>query len=452
MSKEAYELGSVNMKTNFGGPRDKAAEKPHDFKRAWKMVLTYGKKQRVLLVCSLSASVSGALFSLFGPARLSAITDLISEGMSSQVFDTVAIANIGMHLMLLYGLSFVLTYLQSFLMVSLAQRLGFSLRNDFSKKLNRLPLSRFDSQSFGDLISRVTNDIDTITDSMRMALAEIVSAFTLFIGSVILMFQNNAILASIAVCASLGGFFLMSLIIRKSQKYFSGNSYYLGMINGHIEEIFAAHPVVKSFNGETSEKEHFSKYNDSLYINGWKSQFLSGIMMPVMEFVGNFGYVAVCVVGAIMTKNGLITFGTIIAFIVYVKLFTQPLSQVAQSMTSLQSAAAAAERVFGFLDEKEMADESEKTDNFEASNGHVIFDHVKFSYIPGHTIIHDFSVEVKPGQKVAIVGPTGAGKTTIVNLLMRFYELDSGRIIIDGKDIASMTRENVHSLFAMVLQ
>lgn len=452
MAKETYELGSVNMKTNFGGPRGKAAEKPHDFRNALKMLAGYSRKDMPLLIGSLIAAVGGALFSLLGPARLSAITDLISAGMDTQIFDITAIRMIAVNLLLLYALSFVLTYMQSFLMISLSQRMGFNMREDFSKKLNRLPLSRFDSQNFGDLISRVTNDIDTITDAMRMALAEIVSAVTLFAGSVILMLQTNVLLAFIAAGSSLIGFLMMNIIIRKSQKYFVGNSHYLGMINGHIEEIFATHPVVKSYNGETEEKTKFQQYNGSLFDNSWKSQFLSGIMMPIMEFAGNFGYVAVCIAGAVLTSRGSITFGTIIAFIVYVKLFTQPLGQVAQSATSLQSAAAAAERVFAFLNEPEMPDETDKIHDFKPSKGHVEFDHVKFSYVPGHPIIHDFSIEVKPGEKVAIVGPTGAGKTTIVNLLMRFYELDSGRIVIDGMDISKLSRENVHSMFGMVLQ
>ncbi|MCH4206968.1 MAG: ABC transporter ATP-binding protein/permease [Solobacterium sp.] len=452
MAKETYELGSVTMKTHLGGPRDKAAEKPHDFRNAWKMLLKYGRKELPILIGSLIAAVAGALFSLFGPAKLSTITDMVSDGISTGVFDLSAITHIGLNLLMLYGFSFGLMYLQNFLMVSLSQRMRFSMRDDCSRKLNRLPLSRFDSENFGDLMSRVTNDIDTITDAMRMALAEVVSAATLFIGSVILMYRTNSLLASIAIVSSLGGFLLMTLIIRKSQKYFSGNSYYLGLINGHIEEIFAAHPIVKSFNGELEERKHFMEYNDHLYENGWKSQFLSGIMMPVMEFVGNFGYVAVCVAGAVMAREGIITFGTIVAFIVYVKLFTQPLGQVAQSATSLQSAAAASERVFAFLDEPEMEDESEKKNDFVPHKGHVSFDHVKFSYVKGHPIIHDFSVDVKPGEKVAIVGPTGAGKTTIVNLLMRFYELDGGTITIDGMDISKMTRENVHRMFGMVLQ
>ena len=452
MAKHTYELGSVNMKSHMGGPRDKAVEKPHDFAGAWKMLIRDERKEKWLMICAVSASIGGALFSLFGPARLSAITDLISDGMNTQQFDMHAIISIGGGLLILYGISFGLTYAQSFMMVSLSQRVGRSMRSDFSRKLNRLPLSRFERGNFGDLISRLTNDIDTITDSLRMSLSEVISAAVLFTGSVLGMLLTNALLAVVAVAASLGGFFLMIFIIRKSQKYFSGNSYYLGLINGHIEEIYASHPVVKSFNGEASEQKRFDEFNDHLYENGWKSQFLSGIMMPVMEFVGNFGYVAVCVAGAVMARRGMISFGTIVAFIVYVKLFTQPLGQAAQAATSLQSAAAAAERVFAFLEESEMEKESDKVKDFVPEKGHVVFDHVKFGYLKDHTIIHDFCADIRPGDKVAIVGPTGAGKTTIVNLLMRFYELDSGHIYIDGIDIENMKRENVHELFGMVLQ
>ena len=452
MAKETYELGTVNMKTHFGGPREKAAEKPHDFKKAWLMLFKYGRKEMPLLIGSLAAAAAGALFSLFGPAELSAITDKVNEGMQTQIFDLSSITAIAMNLLMLYGLSFILTYMQSFMMVSLSQRMAFSMREDCSRKLNRLPLKKFDSQNFGDLISRVTNDIDTITDAMRMALAEVVSAAVLFIGAVILMVQTNVLLACIAAASSLMGFLMMNLIIRKSQKYFVGNSHYLGLINGHIEEIFASHPIVKVYNGERPEKKKFDEYNGDLYENGWKSQFMSGIMMPVMEFAGDFGYVAVCIVGAVLASQSKITFGTIVAFIVYVKLFTQPLGQVAQSATSLQSAAAAAERVFAYLNEKEMSDESNKINDFKPERGHVVFDHVKFGYVKNHTIIHDFSIDIKPGEKVAIVGPTGAGKTTIVNLLMRFYELDGGRILIDNKDITELSRENVHQLFGMVLQ
>ena len=452
MAKESYELGSVNMKTHMGGMRDKAVEKPHDFKNAWKMLYAYGRKYKLYLISSMIFAVGGAVFSLLGPARLSAITDLINAGINGGSIDLEKIGHIGLILALLYVISFTMTYLQSYLMVSLSMKMGWSMREDISHKLNRIPLSRFDSQNFGDLISRVTNDVDTITDAMRMSLAEIVSAATLFAGAVILMFQTNAEMAAIAIAASLGGFFLMNFIIRHSQKYFSGNSYYLGLINGHIEEIFAAHPIVKTYNGEEQGQKKFDGLNEKLFENSWKSQFLSGIMMPIMEFVGNFGYVAVCVVGAVLAKNGRITFGTIVAFIVYVKLFTQPLGQVAQAATSLQSAAAAGERIFAFLDEDEMADEKNKEGSFVSGKGHVVFDHVKFGYVPERTIIHDFSVDVRPGEKVAIVGPTGAGKTTIVNLLMRFYELQGGHIYIDGKDIASLTRENVHQMFGMVLQ
>lgn len=452
MAKEQYEFGQVNMKGDLGGRFAKAAEKPHDFKKAWLMILQYCLKFKFTLIAAMVATVGGAVFSLFGPDKLSRITDMIDAGIAAKAIDIDGIIAIGIQLVLLYVLSFALTYTQNYLLINLSQKTGKTMRTSISQKLNRIPLSRFDSASFGDLLSRVTNDVDTISDSMRQALGEIISALVLFIGSAVGMLLTNVVLAVVALTTSMVGFIFMNLIVRHSQKYFSQTSYNLGMINGHIEEMYAGHIIVKAYNGEAEGSRQFDEINEKLYQSSRKSQFYSGIMGPLMELSGNCGYLAVCVVGAILTQSGAISFGVIVAFIVYVKLFTQPLGQVAQAVTSLQSAGAAAERVFAFLDEDEMADESAKTKNFVAPKGRVVFDHVKFGYVPGKTIIHDFSVDIATGQKVAIVGPTGAGKTTMVNLLMRFYELDGGRILIDGTDIASISRDNVHQLFGMVLQ
>ena len=451
MAKNEYTLGQARM-GGRGGGRFRVAEKPKDFKTAIAAMMRYATRFAPLFIGGLSCAIFATALTLFGPDRLGKITRYIEAGMNGQDFDLDGVVRTTTLLLLFYLASSLLTYGQSFLLITGTQRMLRSLRSEISHKLNRLPLSRYDSASFGDLLSRVTNDVDTIGESFNNAIAQLVTATVLFVGCVVLMLVTNLILGAVAITASLVGFFLMNQIIKRSQKFFSARQRYLGELNGHIEEIYAAHNIVKAFNGEEQATEEFSRLNQLLFESNWKSQFLSGIMGPMMEFIGNFGYLAVCVLGAVMTKNGQIGFDVIVAFIVYVKLFTQPLGQVAQSFTSLQSAAAASERVFSFLAEPEMEDESGKTKVLEAKNGEVEFEHVNFGYVPGRTIIHDFSAVIRPGMKVAIVGPTGAGKTTLVNLLMRFYELNGGRIKIDGVDISDITRENVHALFCMVLQ
>ena len=451
MAKNEYTLGQARM-GGRGGGRFRVAEKPKDFKTAIAAMMRYATRFAPLFIGGLSCAIFATALTLFGPDRLGKITRYIEAGMNGQGFDLDGVVRTTTLLLLFYLASSLLTYGQSFLLITGTQRMLRSLRSEISHKLNRLPLSRYDSASFGDLLSRVTNDVDTIGESFNNAIAQLVTATVLFVGCVVLMLVTNLILGAVAITASLVGFFLMNQIIKRSQKFFSARQRYLGELNGHIEEIYAAHNIVKAFNGEEQATEEFSRLNQLLFESNWKSQFLSGIMGPMMEFIGNFGYLAVCVLGAVMTKNGQIGFDVIVAFIVYVKLFTQPLGQVAQSFTSLQSAAAASERVFSFLAEPEMEDESGKTKVLEAKNGEVEFEHVNFGYVPGRTIIHDFSAVIRPGMKVAIVGPTGAGKTTLVNLLMRFYELNGGRIKIDGVDISDITRENVHALFCMVLQ
>ena len=451
MAKNEYTLGQARM-GGRGGGRFRVAEKPKDFKTAIAAMMRYATRFAPLFIGGLSCAIFATALTLFGPDRLGKITRYIEAGMNGQGFDLDGVVRTTTLLLLFYLASSLLTYGQSFLLITGTQRMLRSLRSEISHKLNRLPLSRYDSASFGDLLSRVTNDVDTIGESFNNAIAQLVTATVLFVGCVVLMLVTNLILGAVAITASLVGFFLMNQIIKRSQKFFSARQRYLGELNGHIEEIYAAHNIVKAFNGEEQATEEFSRLNQLLFESNWKSQFLSGIMGPMMEFIGNFGYLAVCVLGAVMTKNGQIGFDVIVAFIVYVKLFTQPLGQVAQSFTSLQSAAAASERVFSFLAEPEMEDESGKTKVLEAKNGEVEFEHGNFGYVPGRTIIHDFSAVIRPGMKVAIVGPTGAGKTTLVNLLMRFYELNGGRIKIDGVDISDITRENVHALFCMVLQ
>lgn len=342
-------------------------------------------------------------------------------------------------------------------MTTITNKFSKKLRAEISIKINHLPLRYFDKHSYGDILSRVTNDVDTISQTMNNSIGTLVSAVALFLGSLIMMFATNWQMALTAVISTIIGFGLMIVILSKSQKYFTAQQDELGNINGHIEEIYSGLNVVKAYNGIKSSNEKFDKINDKLYESARKSQFLSGLMQPIMGFIGNLGYVAVCIVGALLTMNGIIEFGTIVAFMIYIRLFTNPLSQIAQSTTQLQSTAAASERVFEFLEEEEMKDESDKTKKLDVNNvkGDIEFEHVKFSYQNDDGIkevIKDFSAKAKSGQKIAIVGPTGAGKTTMVNLLMKFYEINGGDIKIDGVSTKDLTRENIHDLFIMVLQ
>lgn len=364
-----------------------------------------------------------------------------------------AVVRVGTFLAVLYGLSLLFNYIQGFIMATVTQRVSKKLRTDISHKINRLPLSYYNRNSTGDVLSRVTNDVDLIGQMLNNSLGAFISAITSFVGALVMMFYTNWIMALSAILSTFAGFFLMALIMGKSQKHFFAQQQHIGMVNGYVEEMYSGHAIVKAYNGEKEAIRKFEEINEKLYNSAWKSQFLSGLMPPLMGFIGNFGYVVVCIVGALLATNGYITFGTIVAFMVYIRLFTNPLQQFAQIGTSLQSTAAAAERVFEFLAEEEMADESHKTTKLSSVKGDVEFRHVRFAYEgTDKLVIKDFSVHVKPGQKVAIVGPTGAGKTTLVNLLMRFNEMNDGDILIDGVSIKDMTRENVHSLFCMVLQ
>lgn len=354
----------------------------------------------------------------------------------------------------LYIISALLSYIETIIMTIISNNFSKKLRTNISKKINTLPLKYFDSHETGDVLSRVTNDVDTINQNMNNSLSTLVTSITLFIGSIIMMFITNWTMALTAILSSIIGFIFMGIILKNSQKYFIKRQKELGDLNGYIEEIYSGHNVVKAYNGEKEAFKSFNKLNKKLYTSNRKSAFYSGLMQPIMMFVGNFGYVAVCVVGAILTMKGYITFGVIVAFMVYVRLFTNPLAQIAQAMTNLQSTAAASERVFEFLDETEMADEKDKTGKLDKNkvSGKIEFKNVLFGYDDNKTIIKNFNVTVKPGEKVAIVGPTGAGKTTLVNLLMKFYEIKSGDILIDDVSIHNLTRENIHDLFIMVLQ
>lgn len=443
-----------------GGPMGGVVEKPKNFKLTMTKLINYCKRYLPSIMAAIIAAAAGTVLQIIGPDKLKELTNEIMKGLPAMVngkpvvgsIDLDTVADIAWILVGFYAAAFLLNYLQSFIMSTVTQIISKKMRTDISGKVNRLPLKYFDSTSYGDVLSRVTNDVDAIGQTLNQSIATLVSSITMFVGSLIMMFYNNWIMALTAVGASIIGFVLMMLIMGKSQKFFTAQQEDLGRINGHIEENYAGHNVVKVYNGSREARKTFEEINTSLYKSAWKSQFLSGLMMPLMGFVGNLGYVAVCVVGAALAMNGTISFGVIVAFMVYIRLFTQPLSQIAQAMNNLQRTAAASERVFEFLEEKELEDESDKTGKLQQIKGDVEFRNIKFGYLPEKTIIHNFSAKIKAGQKVAIVGPTGAGKTTMVNLLMRFYDLDAGEILIDGVPIHQVPRENVHEQFGMVLQ
>ena len=489
----------------------RAAEKSRDFKAAIKRLFNSLNTWKYFLIISLILAMVSAILALIAPNRLSDLTDTITLGISPNInekiiedimtdtnisnedkvefkelldsaqkedadinkvsddfdklpksiyeivkpkIDMAKVKSIAIFLGILYLVSAIFNYVQSILMTITSNKFAKKLRSSISKKINKLPLKYFDTHETGDVLSRVTNDVDMIAHNLNHSLTSLVSSLTLFLGSILMMFITNPIMAITAIISSLVGFSLMGVILGKSQKYFTQRQEQLGDLNGYIEEIYSGHNVVKAYNGEHQANKEFDNLNEKLYECNWKSQFLSGIMQPLMMFIGNFGYVAVCVVGALLVMNNIITFGVIVAFMIYVRMFTNPLSQIAQAMTSLQSIAAASERVFDFLDESEMTNESKLKGklNKDSVKGQIEFKNVKFGYDKNRTIINDFSVKVKPGEKIAIVGPTGAGKTTMVNLLMKFYEINSGDILIDGVSIKDLTRENIHDLFVMILQ
>ena len=377
------------------------------------------------------------------------IQKILSPKMNMDVILKIAIL-----LAILYILSAIFNYAEGLSMIKVANRYAKRLRTNISLKINKLPLKFFDHNLSGDILSRVTNDVDTIAQSLNQSLSTLVAAITLFIGSIIMMFVTNFVMAITAIISSLIGFILMFIILNKSQKYFTARQTELGKLNGYIEEVYSGLNVIRTTNAEEETIKEFDKLNDKLYICNRKSQFLSGLMQPIMSFIGNFSYVAVCIVGSFLVSKGIISFGVIVAFILYIRLFTNPLSQIAQAMTSLQSTAAASERVFGLLEEEEMAGESDITSYLDKNKvkGNIEFKNVKFGYDEDKIIINNFTADVKAGQKIAIVGPTGAGKTTMVNLLMKFYDINDGDIVIDGTSIKKLKRSNVHSLFTMVLQ
>ena len=403
-----------------------------------------------LLVAFVGAMLSSVI-TVYGPVKLKEITNLITEGMRSRI-DLKAISNIALFLAVLYAVGTVLNYMQSFIISSVVQHFSKRLRTAIAEKINKLPLRYFDSHSQGDTLSRVTNDVDTVGQSLNQSLGTVISSSLLLIAVLFMMFYNNVVLSFVTIGSVLIGFVFVALIMGKSQRFFRAQQENLASVNGYVEEMYSGHNVIVSYNATEESKKAFQMLNTNLYSSMWKSQFISGIMMPLMIFIGNFGYVMVVLVGASMALNGDVTMGTIVAFMVYVRTFSQPLSQIAQGITTLQQASAAMGRVFEFLAEPEMENDEHKSQQLTTLKGDVTFDNVFFGYNPDRTIIHDFSAKAKAGQKIAIVGPTGAGKTTIVNLLMKFYEIEKGRITIDGVDTKQMKRSEVHDAFSMVLQ
>lgn len=444
-----------NNKQHGHGPmgRGRVQEKPKNFRNAIKKLFHYLNKFLPFIIVALVLSSISSILEIYGPNKLSDLTDEITKGLMVGM-DFNAIKSISTFILILYAVSAFLDYIQSFTMATVANKFAKKLRTRITEKINKLPLRYFDTHSYGDILSRVTNDVDTIAQSLNQTLGTLVAATTLFLGSIIMMFYTNWILAITAITSSLLGFVLMFIILSKSQKYFNARQVELGNLNGHIEEIYSNYNVVRAYNGGKEASEKFDELNKRVYECNRKSQFLSGLNHPIMSFIGNFSYVAVCIVGALLTMNGHITFGVIVAFMMYVRLFTGPLSQIAQGMTNLQTAAAASERVFEFLEEPEMDEQKDITKKLDVDKveGNIVFDHIKFSYDGEKNVIKDFSCDVKKGQKIAIVGPTGAGKTTMVNLLMKFYNIKDGDIKIDGVSTKELSRENIHQLFIMVLQ
>lgn len=419
--------------------------------QTWGKLIKYCKKYLFLIILALLFAVGGTVFTIIGPDKIGDVTSELQKGLYGAM-DFTAIKNIALILIAFYSASIILSYFQGYIMTVVTQKITQKMRNDISKKINKLPLKYFDTTNNGDILSRVTNDVDTIGQTLNQSIGSLVSAIVLLFGSIIMMFITSWIMALVAIGASLIGFGFMILIISRSQKYFIKQQKLLGQMNGHIEEVYSGHNVVKAYNAERQLGKEFNEINDNLYKNTWKSNFFSGLMMPFMGFVGNLGFVAVCIAGALLTMKGTFGFDVIVEFMIYVRLFTQPLRTFAQSVQSLQSTGAASYRVFEFLEEEEIEDESNKKLIISKINGNIEFKNVHFGYNNEKIIINDFSAKIKKGQKIAIVGPTGAGKTTMVNLLMRFYETTSGDILIDKIPTKNIKRDNVHRMFCMVLQ
>ena len=433
--------------------------KAKDFKRTLKTFLTYLKPYRIHLLLVVFFSIGSTAFAIVGPKLVGRAITKLFEGVIAKAthvpgaaIDFHYIGRIVLLLIGLYILSTILGWVQGFIMASVATKITYTFRRKIAEKINRLPLKYFDTQTYGEVLSRVTNDVDTINMTLTQNFSMLISSVVMIIGVLIMMFSISWLMTLVALVILPVSFLFVRFLVKFSQGYFRHQQEYLGHMNGHVEEMYGGHLVVKSFNGEERSLQKFSRLNNELYKSGWKSQFLSGMMIPVMMFVTNLGYVAVVILGGYLAGVGTIGVGDILAFIQYLRQFTMPITQVANITNVFQSTAAAAERVFEFLDEPEEVPESARPVKVETVRGDVTFDHIHFGYDPEKPVIHDFSGDIKPGQRVAIVGPTGAGKTTIVKLLMRFYDVNGGRILIDGVDIRDMRREDLRRMFGMVLQ
>ena len=433
------------------GPGRAPDEKPKNVKSSMADLFKYLKPWYKAIVAALILSLAGTALTLIAPDKMADLTNTIGDGLATGI-DMSAIIKAIIIVLTIYVCASLVTCASNYVMITVMQKLAWNMRSSISEKINRMPLKYFDKVSVGDVLSRITNDVDTVSSALNSSITTLVQAVVQFVGVTIIMFATSGRLALTAIGSSVLGFVFMFSIIKRSRKYFQQQQKNLGDMNGHIEEMYSGHDIVRVYGAVKQAKDEFGRINENLYSSSWKSQFFGGLMQPFMGFIGNFGYVAVCVVGAALTMSGTIRFGTIVAFISYVKLFTNPLTQISQAANSLMSAGAAGERVFGFLNEEEMSDDSMCTAKLDDIRGEVEFDHVRFGYEEDKPVINDFSAKIKPGQKVAIVGYTGAGKTTMVNLLMRFYELWSGQIRIDGVPISEMKRSEIHSMFGMVLQ
>lgn len=416
-------------------------------------IAEYMRSSLGIIIAALILAALSAVMTIIGPNKIGRIATLMSDGLTGSI-DLAAIAKVGIFLAIIYILSAAFSFIQHYTMSVVTLKMSYRMRGELSEKINKVPQKYFNTTSQGDILSRITNDVSTLQQGLTNSMPTIISAATQFVGCLIMMFITEWRLALISVGVTLVGMLLTVLIISKSQRFFSARQKSLGALNGYVEEMYSGHQVVRISRAECKVCTRFDALNAAVYDSNWKSQFLSGIMQPLMNIIGNIAYVAVCVFGSILAMNGIIEFGVIVSFILYVRLFTSPLTQIAQGMTNMQTASASAHRIFNFLESEEMPDESKKATALTNVHGTVSFEHVRFSYpdTPDKIIIKDFSAEVHPGQKVAIVGPTGAGKTTMVNLLMRFFEINSGTIKIDGVPISEISRENVHKLFSMVLQ
>ena len=429
-----------------------AAEKPKEFKKTWVKLIKYGKNYLPLILVVVIMACLATAMQVVAPEYLGQLTNEIKNVFVFGSIDMGTVERIGLTLIFLYSAAAAFTLIQGWIMATVTQKISKQMRTDISHKINRLPFRFFHRTSYGDVMSYLTNDIDTIGQTLNQSVTQLITAIAMLVGSAIMMFYTNWLMALTAILSSLAGFALMIIIITKSQKQFNAQQVDLGNVNGHVEEAYTGHTIVKIYNNSRKFKKTFEEINTKLYNSAWKSQFFSGLMMPLMQFIGNFGYVMVCIVGAILVVDGSIPIGVIVSFMIYIRLFTQPLSQLAQAATNLQRTAAASERVFDFLAVEEQEDESGKAKRLIDVRGDVEFRNVRFGYTPEKTVIHNFSADIKAGQRIAIVGPTGAGKTTLVNLLMRFYELDGGEILIDGIPTTEVPREDVHNQFCMVLQ